>query len=76
MAASINARLAVTPGGGLTASTFAAPSFEFVNTGPIAVTALTIDLAGSLVAGGAADFIHLDDDWQLRQVWRRGLPLL
>jgi N-acetylglucosamine-6-phosphate deacetylase len=32
--------------------------------------------AGRLVAGGAADFIHLDDDWQLRQVWRRGVPLL
>jgi len=28
------------------------------------------------VPGGAADFIHLDDDWQLRQVWRRGVPLL
>jgi len=32
--------------------------------------------AGRLAAGGAADFIHLDDDWQLRQVWRRGVPLL
>lgn len=32
--------------------------------------------AGRLVPGGAADFIHLDDDWQLRQVWRRGVPLL
>jgi imidazolonepropionase-like amidohydrolase len=32
--------------------------------------------AGRLVPGGAADFSHLDDDWQLRQVWRRGVPLL
>jgi len=32
--------------------------------------------AGQLVPGGAADFIHLNDDWQLRQVWRRGVPLL
>lgn len=31
--------------------------------------------AGRLVPGGAADFIHLDDDWQLRQVWRGGRPL-
>jgi N-acetylglucosamine-6-phosphate deacetylase len=32
--------------------------------------------AGRLVPGGAADFIHLDQDWGLRQVWRRGVPLL
>jgi N-acetylglucosamine-6-phosphate deacetylase len=32
--------------------------------------------AGRLAAGGAADFIHLDQDWGLRQVWRRGVPLL
>jgi N-acetylglucosamine-6-phosphate deacetylase len=32
--------------------------------------------AGRLAAGVPADFIHLDDDWQLRQVWRRGVPLL
>jgi N-acetylglucosamine-6-phosphate deacetylase len=32
--------------------------------------------AGRLTPGGAADFIHLDDDWQLRQVWRGGRPLL
>ncbi len=32
--------------------------------------------AGRLVAGVPADFIHLDQDWQLRQVWRRGVSLL
>jgi N-acetylglucosamine-6-phosphate deacetylase len=32
--------------------------------------------AGRLAAGGAADFIHLDQEWRLRQVWRRGVPLL
>ena len=32
--------------------------------------------AGRLEPGYPADFIHLDDDWQLLQVWRGGRPLL
>jgi N-acetylglucosamine-6-phosphate deacetylase len=32
--------------------------------------------AGRLVAGGPADFVHLDDAWRLRQVWRGGQALL
>ena len=31
---------------------------------------------GRLLPGLPADFIHLDDDWQLRAVWRGGRPLL
>jgi N-acetylglucosamine-6-phosphate deacetylase len=32
--------------------------------------------AGRLEPGYPADFVHLDDDWQLLQVWRGGRPLL
>ncbi len=30
---------------------------------------------GFLQAGRAADMVHFDHDWQLRQVWRAGLPV-
>lgn len=32
--------------------------------------------AGRLLPGRRADFIHLDEDWQLRGVWRGGVPVL
>ena len=32
--------------------------------------------AGYLTPGRAADMVHLDDDWQLTQVWKAGQPLL
>ncbi len=42
---------------------------------PAAVIGATVR-AGTLRPGAPADFVHLDRDWQLRQVWRGGIPLL
>jgi N-acetylglucosamine-6-phosphate deacetylase len=32
--------------------------------------------AGSLSVGEAANFVRLGADWELQQVWQRGVPLL
>ncbi len=61
-----SARLAITPGTDLNATTYAEPSFELTNTGAAAITSLTIDLHGSLIAGNVFDpFGTFGDDTAL-----------
>ncbi|MGD9886273.1 MAG: hypothetical protein AB7U95_39895, partial [Reyranella sp.] len=50
-----SARLMITPGTGLNASTFTEPSYELTNLGTTNIRSLTIDLHNSLVAGTVFD---------------------
>ncbi|CAN7752285.1 malectin domain-containing carbohydrate-binding protein [Variovorax sp. LjRoot84] len=50
-----SARLLITPGTTLNASTFAEPAYELTNTGTTAIRTLTIDLHNSLIAGTVFD---------------------
>ena len=50
-----SARLMITPGTGLNASTFAQPAYELTNTGTTAIRTLNIDLHNSLIAGTVFD---------------------
>ena len=50
-----SARLMITPGTVLNASTFAEPAYELTNTGTTAIRTLTIDLHNSLIAGTVFD---------------------
>ena len=54
-AAGPSARLLITPGTALNASTFAEPAYELTNTGTTAIRTLTIDLHNSLIAGTVFD---------------------
>ncbi|HZX82003.1 MAG TPA: hypothetical protein VFF19_00465, partial [Reyranella sp.] len=50
-----SARLMITPGTTLNASTFAEPAYELTNTGTTAIRTLNIDLHNSLIAGTVFD---------------------
>ena len=50
-----SARLMITPGTGLNASTFAEPAYELTNTGTTAIRTLNIDLHNSLIVGTVFD---------------------
>jgi hypothetical protein len=50
-----SARLLITPGTALNASTYAEPAYELTNTGTTAIRTLTIDLHNSLIAGTVFD---------------------
>ncbi|WP_170303436.1 hypothetical protein, partial [Reyranella soli] len=50
-----SARLMITPGTDLNASTFAQPAYELTNTGTTAIRTLSIDLHNSLIAGTVFD---------------------
>src|SRR5688500_5451406 len=50
-----SARLLITPGTDLNASTFAEPAYELTNTGTTAIRTLNIDLHNSLIAGTVFD---------------------
>src|SRR4029077_11548875 len=54
-ATSASAKLQITPGGAVNASTYNEPSYILTNTGTAAITTFTIDLHNSLIASNVFD---------------------
>src|SRR5262249_27993500 len=54
-AAGGSAKMLITPGGALNASTYDSPSYVLTNTGTTLITSFTIDLHNSLIAGNVFD---------------------
>src|SRR5262249_51446364 len=50
-----SAKMLITPGGTLNASTYNSPSYVLTNTGTTLITSFTIDLHNSLIAGNVFD---------------------